>query len=173
MSVRRLSKLVLVFFSILGSSAFNGSICGNYGKYNMQPVSTTKAYDYVSKLEADAEGRKLPGFVSSELNEARDLCGCKEKRESMLVSFICDNNNSEPDYVIMYRKTACIPAVYTVEALIVNTDKEAQMSTSMVERVLRVFCRSNNGYLQTYPLKTWCGGRYATAIKLDKLVDFE
>lgn len=170
MSLQRLLKLLLVCFGISGSSAFDGSFCG---KYKMQPVSTSTAYKYVSKLEADAERRKLPGFVASELNGARDLCDCKEKEERMLVTFIRDDNHSEPDYVIMYRKTECTPAVYTVEALIVNTDSEAQMSIGMVERVLRVFCRSNNGYLQTYPLKTWCGGRYATAIRLDKIVDFE
>jgi len=169
--MQRLSKLVFVFFGILGSSAFNGSICGKFGKYKMQPVSTTTAHDYVSKLEVDAQSKKLPAFVASELGKARDLFNCTDKGERMLVTFIRDNDHSDPDYVIMYRKTKCSPAVYTVEALVVNTDKEEQMSIGMVERVLRVFCCANNGYLQTYPLNTWCGGRYATAIKLDKMVD--
>lgn len=165
--MHRFSGLLFVCVGLIGSSAFNGSICG---KYKMQPVSNTIAYNYVSKLEADAQKNRLPAFVASELNEARDLFKCKEKR-GMLVSFIREKDRPEPDYVIMYRKTKRTPAVYTVDALIVNTDKEAQMSIRMVERILRGFCCRNSGLLQTYPLKTWCGGRYATAMRLDKIVD--
>lgn len=138
----------------------------------MQPVSQTTASKYVSKLGADAAERRLPDFVASELKEASNLFTCQEKQERMLVAFIGDKDQSEPDYVMMYRKTQSTPAVYTVDALLANAVNEARMPIHIVERMLRVFCLKNRIHLQTYPLRTWCGGRYASALKLEKILHF-
>lgn len=135
----------------------------------MNTVSKTMAYNYVSKLEADAVKKRLPGFVTREMAEARDLFSSSCAQE-MLVTFIHEEGCLEPDYVLMYRKTGSTPTVYTVDALVVHGDKNVQMSIQAVERILQNFCYENRGFLQMHPLKRWSGGRYAKAMLLERVV---
>ena len=150
-----------------GSVVIGGRPCDHY---TMQPVTKATASTYVKKIEADAAKGRLPEFVANELGQARDLFN-SDGSEDMQISFIREEGCSEPDYVVIYRKTQDTPTVYTIDALIVHGDKNVQMSVMVVERILRDFCRENRGYLQTYPLKRWSGGRYANAIVLERSVD--
>ena len=168
------SKFVLgcFFYGAVGSLAFTSTgISGRIGDhYRMEPVSRAVAYKYVKKLETNAINNDVPEFVATELSQARELFTCK-KREEMLVTYINEDGSVEPDYVVMYRKTCNTPTVYTIEALLVNCDNEVQMPIQVVERVLRHFCGEHRGHLQTYPLKTWSGGRYAKVMMLERSVE--
>ena len=150
-----------------GSVVIGGRLCEHY---TMQSVTKAAASTYVKNVEADAAKRRLPEFVAAELGKAQDLLN-SDASEDMLISFIREEGCLEPDYVIVYRKTADTPTVYTIDALLVHGDKDVQMSVMVVERILRDFCRENRGYLQTYPLKSWSGGRYAKAITLERSVN--
>lgn len=149
-----------------GSVVIGGRLCDHY---TMQPVTKATASSYVKKIEADAVKKRLPEFVAKELGQAQDLFN-SDGSGDMQISFIREEGCLEPDYVIIYRKTGDTPTVYTIDALIVHGDKNVQMSVMVVERILRDFCRENRGYLQTYPLKRWSGGRYANAIMLERSV---
>lgn len=148
------------------SPGIAGNLCDHY---KMNTVSRTMAYNYVKKLEADAIKKRLPGFVAQEMAQARDLFS-RSSGQEMLVTFIHEEGSLEPDYVLMYRKTDTTPTIYTVDALIVNGDKNVQMSVRVVERILQHFCYKNRGYLQMHPLKRWSGGRYAKAMLLERVV---
>lgn len=164
--------LSIVLHGMVGSLAFTSTgISGRVGDhYNMQPVSTAVAYNYVKKMETDAINNRKPEFVAMELSKARELFE-PEQRGEVLATFIKEDGCLEPDYVVMYRKTCNTPTVYTIDALLVNCDKDVQMPIQVVERVLRYFCGENRGHLQTYPLKTWSGGRYAKVIMLERSVE--
>lgn len=152
-----------------GSPIITGALCD---QYKMNTVSKTMAYNYVSKLEDDAVKKRLPSFVAREMAEAKHLFTSSCAHE-MLVTFIQEEGCLEPDYVVLYRKTASTPTIYTVDALIVHGDKDVQMSIQAVERILQNFCYENRGFLQMHPLKMWSGGRYAKAMLLERVVSDE
>ena len=128
------------------------------------------ATSYVNKVEADVMKKRLPDFVAIELGQAREMFD-SESNKDIEVSFIREEGCLEPDYIVIYRKTGCTPTVYTIDALLVHSDKNVQMSVRVVERILQDFCRDNRGYLQTYPLKRWSRGRYANAIMLERSLE--
>jgi len=167
----RLVGLLLLFHCVRNAFAFGsvliaGRLCE---QFTMQPATKATAKMYIKKIEDDAAKRRLPEFVSTELQQARQLLHSHGDKD-MQISFIQEKGCLEPDYVVMYRKTRGTPTVYTIDALVVHGDKNVQMSLMVVESILRDFCQANRGYLQTYPLKRWSGGRYARAIMFEKSI---
>ena len=162
----RFFGLLVSIVVLRDARAFSSATSGKFGRcYSLQPVSNNMAHNYVKKLEAEAVSKGLPAFVAKEMSQARELF-----KRDVFVSFVQDEDCVEPDYVVVYRKKGSRPTVYTVDALLVNCDKDVRVSVRDVERMLRVFCEGNNGHLQLYPLKEWSGGRYANVMMLEKSV---
>lgn len=162
----RLLRFLCVVLVLREVRAFSTALKGVFGRcYEMRPVTCGMASKHVQKLEAEALDNRLPAFVAAELSRALELLSCSESDE-ILVTFIQEQDCLEPDYIVMYRKTDNTPTVYTIDALLAT--KDAQFSINVVERMLRQFCDENRGHLQMYPLKRWCGGRYANAMMLER-----
>lgn len=149
---------------VFGSFPITGDVGPNYSMY---AVPRSAAYEYIKKVEIKSISRNEEKFVVDELSEAREVCRSRSHGDTF-VTFINEKGCEEPDYVILYRKTRDTPTVYTIDHMLVNSEKKVQMSIGVLEKVVRDFCGDHRGHLQTYPLKTRSSGRYFNAMRLEK-----
>lgn len=170
---RRFGILVVLASLRIAASFVTFPISGEIGcagvKYRVNEVTQGVAHQYVKGALINSIERNDERFVVDELNKVREACGSALNKETF-VAFINEKGYDTPDYVILYRKTCHTPTVYTIDSMLVTSEKKVEMSMDVVEKALRKFCDEHRGYLQLYPLKRWSSGRYMKAISLEKSV---
>ena len=163
---------------IMGIDSFMGApfsgVIGDH--YTMHAVPRSIAYKMIKNMEVAGLVADSPKHVIDELHECRDICRDYDNYEEMCISIIKENDKKNPEYTMLYRKTkpnGGRPTVYTIEALLLNSEDKTNLSILNVFDILDLFCENNRAYLQIYPLKKWAGGRYHNCLTLERSMKVE
>ena len=159
---------------ILGVSSFmiGSPLSGVIGNdYTMHSVERGIAYKLIKNMEVDSLVSDAPTSIIDEFRSCREMCRDTEKYSDLHISIIKENNTKKPEYTLLYRKTTPKGrniTIYTIEAMLLNSQENTNLSILNVFDILDVFTAENRGYVQIYPLKKWAGGRYYNCLALER-----
>jgi len=174
MMIKTIYTLISLMGCIVGISSFmiGAPFAGVIGDhYTMHDVPRNTAYKLIRNMEVDSLVSDAPKHVIDEIHEFRNMCLDTEKYDDLCVSIIKENDKKKPEYTLLYRKE--VPkgkniTIYTIEAMLLNSQENTNLSILNVFDILDVFCENHRGFLQIYPLKKWAGGRYHNCLTLEK-----
>ena len=146
------------------------SFYGAIGKTHvMRNIPNHIAYGMLKIEEINSISKNVPAPILDEIHDAREMC---RSSEGIRVAMLYNLTEKAPDYTILYRTCEKLSyTVYTVEAMLINRDKNEIFSMSNVNDILKDFCQEHMSYLQIHPLKHWATGRYHRGILLERSLE--
>ena len=152
---------VLSFFLIgllRGKSLSPPLLSGPVGPdFRIVAASRRSAFNHIKFIQLQQVKHDAPAHICRELDLARELLRDPARNEEC-VAFLASRHSDQILFTIIYRVCDRLPSVYTLEAIV--REPGYDVCSSDLQHALRQLVAENRGFLQSYPLKIWSGGRY-------------